>query len=62
VKCSICDRHCGYGALCLSIITDEIDTVNLCYHCRAKLFGSEVDERVRRLVRLKGWVQVRLPV
>ncbi len=62
MKCSICDRHCGYGALCLSIITDEIDTVNLCHHCRAKLFGSEVDERVRRLVRLKGWVQVRLPV
>ncbi len=62
MKCSICESRCGYGALCLSIVSDEIDTVNLCQRCRVKLLGKEIDERVRRLVRLKGWVQVRLPV
>ncbi len=62
MKCAICQKSCGYGALCLSIVTDEIDTVNLCHHCREQLLGKEVDERVRRLVRMHGWVQVRLPL
>ncbi len=62
MKCSICDRPCGYGALCLSIVTDQIDTVNICNRCRSQLFDRTTDERVRRLVRLKGWIQVRLPV
>ncbi len=62
MKCSVCGRHAGFGTLCLSIVTDQIDTVNLCHHCRTKLLGTEVDERVRRLVALKGWTQLRLPV
>ncbi len=62
MKCSICEKPCGYGALVLSILTDQIDSVNLCWRCREKLLGKEVDGRVRRLVRLRGWVQVRLQI
>lgn len=57
MKCSVCERAVSYGAMSLSLINDDAYTINLCHHCRAKLFGAEVDERVRRLVALKGWVQ-----
>ena len=62
MKCSICERPVAFGGICISIFTDQIDTVNICHHCREQLFGKEVDERVRRLVRLRGWVQPRLPI
>ena len=62
MKCSVCGKPCSYGALCLSVLSDQFDTVNLCNRCRQQLLGKEVDERVRRLVRLRGWVQPRLPI
>ena len=61
MRCAVCANPVGIGALVLSICTDQVDTVVLCTKCRHELFGREVDNAVARLVRLKGWVQPRLP-
>lgn len=62
MKCSVCEAACGWGALVVSVVGTETDTVQVCNRCRRTLLGPEVDERVRRLVRLKGWVQPALPL
>lgn len=61
MRCAVCARPLGYGALCLSVVHEAIETVNLCTSCRRTLLGAEVDDRVGRLMRLKGWTQPRLP-
>jgi len=61
MKCSVCGNTLGWGALVLSSVDDEIYTVNICGRCKRTLLGSEVCERVTRFIRLKAWVQPRLP-
>jgi hypothetical protein len=61
MRCTVCAKQCSYGAIVLSLVTDEIDTVILCTTCRRHLLTPEIDDRVARLVRLKGWTQPRLP-
>lgn len=61
MKCSICSNACSYGAMCITIFLDQMDTINLCTRCRLQLLGDEADQRVRRAVRLTGWVQPQLP-
>jgi hypothetical protein len=61
VRCAVCANPVGYGALTLSLIHDDWQTVTVCTRCRGQLLGREVDDRVARLVRAKGWVQPQLP-
>jgi len=61
VKCMVCEAELKWGAISISTFLDEIYTINICQRCRHKLLGAEIDDRVTRLIRLKSWVQPRLP-
>lgn len=61
MKCSVCEVPCGYGALCLTMVKDMLESVNLCSKCSRQLLGAEAVERLTRLLNVKAWVQPTLP-
>lgn len=61
MKCAICEKAVGYGALMIALYSDRVETVTLCTRCRHTLLGAEVNERVAKLVRMSGWTQPFLP-
>jgi hypothetical protein len=61
VRCVVCGQPGRHGCMTLTLTQDKQYTVTICGGCRVKLFGAEIDNRLLRLIRARGWIQEPLP-